>query len=507
MKTFKKIISIIMVAAVIATICVMGTVTSGASGTGAGLAEWALNAYNSGWRYVYGGSTPGTVDCSGLIYSYAGGYRGGNDQTFNASYRGYLSNGIPNIHGLGLYKPGHVGVYVGNGMAVDARGDAWGVCYESVWSHGWTQYFKVPGVYYPDNGWVQFNGEYYYYENGEYLADTSRTIDGETYYFASSGASSTTPSDTDAKADDSKQTTTTKTETKAEDNGPLKNGSKGSKVEKLQTRLQELGYYNGIIDGDFGDMTEKAFKLFQKAAGLYVDGIAGSDADLLYADDAPYYTAETKDTKIDSEKAEIAETGEKAEEDTTDAEADEADEDADEDDGEMHFAIGDTDEDIIPIQERLITLGYLDSEADGAFGAQTEAAVIDFQGSNSIAETGIVDQQTYDILFSNVAVKNVTEEPTETETVAATEPVEKAAQASETVTNTEVEQKTSELGAKSVAAVTNSMGFQRGANATNFEFLLWLAIMIVVMLITFTIVYAVEKKKMRATARAGRRFQ
>ena len=43
----------------------------GAKGTGAGLAEWALNAYNSGWSYVYGGSTPGAVDCSGLIYSYA----------------------------------------------------------------------------------------------------------------------------------------------------------------------------------------------------------------------------------------------------------------------------------------------------------------------------------------------------------------------------------------------------------------------------------------------------
>ena len=77
-KKFKKIISIIMVAAVIASVVVVGTVSSSASGTGVGLAEWALNAYYSNWSYVYGGSTPGAVDCSGLIYSYAGGYRVGD---------------------------------------------------------------------------------------------------------------------------------------------------------------------------------------------------------------------------------------------------------------------------------------------------------------------------------------------------------------------------------------------------------------------------------------------
>ena len=75
MNKFKKIISIIMVAAVIASICVIGTISSGASGTGAGLAEWALNAYYSDWSYVWGGSSPGAVDCSGLIWSYCGGNR------------------------------------------------------------------------------------------------------------------------------------------------------------------------------------------------------------------------------------------------------------------------------------------------------------------------------------------------------------------------------------------------------------------------------------------------
>lgn len=490
MKTFKKIISIVMIAAVIASICVVGTISSSASGTGVGLAEWALNAYYSGWSYVWGGATPGAVDCSGLIYSYAGGYRVGDAQTFNSDWRYSLGSTIPNIHGLGLYKPGHVGVYVGNGMAVDARGSEWGVCYESVWSHGWTQYFKVPGVSYPDTGWVQFNGDYYYYENGEYLADTTRTIGGETYYFASSGISSSTPGDTSATASTSASSSSGSTETAS---SALKKGSTGSSVEKLQQRLQELGYYTGLVDGDFGENTEKAFKLFQQTAGLYVDGIAGSDADVLYADDAPAYQAEEETVEpIKVEKTEIAETGA----DNNEEESDEA---------VMSYTVGDYSDDIAKIQDRLITLGYLEGVADGEFGSMTETAVKGFQTANALEATGIVEQNTYDKLFSDSAIAAVKTEQTKEETEVKTEAAP-AVTASKTASapNTEIEKTTSEFSSKSVAAVTDSPLFKRSANATNFEFLLWLAIMIVVLLITFSVVYAVEKKRQRAAYRARR---
>lgn len=51
--------------------------------------------------------------------------------------------------------------------------------------------------------------------------------------------------------------------------------SKGPVVEKIQARFKELGYYRGPVDGDFGDGTERAVKLFQKANGLNVDGEVG----------------------------------------------------------------------------------------------------------------------------------------------------------------------------------------------------------------------------------------
>lgn len=144
---------------------------------------------------------PGAVDCSGLIYSYAGGERCGNPQLETATETGSVSAGIPNVHGLGLWRPGHVGVYVGNGMEVDARGDEYGVCYEAIGGYNnWTYWFKLAAVSYVTNGWESFNGNYYYYENGEYIVNTSRTIDGTTYYFDSQGRSSKTPSDTSSSS-------------------------------------------------------------------------------------------------------------------------------------------------------------------------------------------------------------------------------------------------------------------------------------------------------------------
>ena len=55
----------------------------------------------------------------------------------------------------------------------------------------------------------------------------------------------------------------------------LRKGSKNSNVKELQTRLRELGYYTGIVDGDYGNMTEEAVKKFQKKQGLAVDGWVG----------------------------------------------------------------------------------------------------------------------------------------------------------------------------------------------------------------------------------------
>ena len=67
----------------------------------------------------------------------------------------------------------------------------------------------------------------------------------------------------------------------------LQLGSTGSAVRSLQKRLKELGYFSSSIDGDYGDLTENAVKLFQEQNGLKVDGKAGSATlDKLYSNTA-----------------------------------------------------------------------------------------------------------------------------------------------------------------------------------------------------------------------------
>ena len=53
-------------------------------------------------------------------------------------------------------------------------------------------------------------------------------------------------------------------------------GAKGSDVRKVQQRLKEWGYYNGSIDGVFGQATYNAVISFQRKNGLTADGRIGA---------------------------------------------------------------------------------------------------------------------------------------------------------------------------------------------------------------------------------------
>ena len=59
--------------------------------------------------------------------------------------------------------------------------------------------------------------------------------------------------------------------------GALMLGTMCAQVRTMQENLQALGYYNGDITGNFGEITEGAVKAFQKANGLTVNGFAGEE--------------------------------------------------------------------------------------------------------------------------------------------------------------------------------------------------------------------------------------
>ena len=175
--------------------------------TGVGLSDHVMKAYTEKWKYSYGGIGQlrnGTryTDCSGLIKSYLW-WTGdktnpnsslvsvsgtGSGMLSSAKSKGTINysnwSSLPRTHGLILYQPGHVGVYVGNNMAIDNRGTGYDMKYEKVFGRAknkWTTWFKLPQLSYPTTGFATYNGNDYYYENGEYAIKTTRTI-GDTIY-------------------------------------------------------------------------------------------------------------------------------------------------------------------------------------------------------------------------------------------------------------------------------------------------------------------------------------
>lgn len=450
--TFKRTLAICISMMILISALPLSASAALSGKTGVGMAEWALRAYNEKWKYVYGSSQVGKVDCSGLVRSYCNGQGGGATTMLNSysSQSGSISS-MPRVHGLILYASGsnppstaHMGVYVGKNdsgtdMAVDARSSSTGVVYNTVSSRKskpWTKWFKSSLISYPKNGWVNFNGKKYYYQDSQFVVGVHK-IDGKTYDFGKSGALKGT---TTAQPTTTKKTTTTKSTVKTTTtSGSLKIGSRGDDVKKLQNRLIELGYLTGTADGVFGSGTETAVKAFQKQAGLTADGAAGkSTQSKLYASNAPKAPAKTttpkpttaKTTTSSISKAKTTTTATTKKVTTTvtttvtspvssDAPSDDTEQDISdtpkldftpnhekvfaarnvrrEDIKVIHFGMaGDN---VREVQTRLIELGYLTEEASGYFGSFTEIAVKLFQKVCSLEENGKVDLDTYVCLF------------------------------------------------------------------------------------------------------------
>ena len=229
--------------------------------TAAAFADQCMIPYNDGWGYIYGtwgsiwtekkqkaATRPQTVkygarwvgkmvtDCSGLP-RWALWQLGDKTLLHHAYYQytdccktkgllidGARADGQPIKRGTAVFLKGsgekihHVGVYVGNGIVVEAKGTQDGVVISTLshWDH-----------------WGEYKAVDYSAEKGD--KPIMRRM--------------------------------------------LKKGMEGEDVLDLQKRLIELGYDLGSkgADGKFGTKTDAAVKAFQTANGLKADGIAGPD--------------------------------------------------------------------------------------------------------------------------------------------------------------------------------------------------------------------------------------
>lgn len=195
-------------------------------------------------------------DCVCLIKGLLWGWNG--DKSKNYGGAAYASNGVPDIGadsmmnacsdistdfsniqvGEAVGMPGHIGIYIGNGLAVECT-PAWKNCVQITAVHNigkkagyngrtWTRHGKLPYV---------------------------------TYEATKPAPASEEVCNVNVKV--------------------LKKGSKGNAVKALQTLLIGYGFKmesNGTVygvDGSFGGATDKAVRAYQKANGLVVDGSVG----------------------------------------------------------------------------------------------------------------------------------------------------------------------------------------------------------------------------------------
>jgi len=138
---------------------------------------------------------------------------------------------------------------------------------------------------------------------------------------------------------------------------PLIYGDEEKAVSDLQTRLTELGYYNGKVSGVYKEGTQAAVKEFQADYGLDVTGEADSDTQALIYE-AKYRPLERNDSG----------------------------------------------EDVKRLQERLKELKYYNGKLSSNYLEGTTAAVKTFQDRSGLEPTGKADIATQEALFEQSAI-------------------------------------------------------------------------------------------------------
>ncbi len=146
---------------------------------------------------------------------------------------------------------------------------------------------------------------------------------------------------------------------------------KSNNVLILQTALQQLGYYEGKLDGIFGKGTLKAVKAFQKDQYMTVDGLAGwaTQAKLTSLTGATF--EETEEDKVEMPVKPTTIFG-----------------------GDYRtMQFGTAGDRVRILQRALLALGFT-TKVDGSFGSDTHAAVKAFQKIVGLTQDGKAGKKT-----------------------------------------------------------------------------------------------------------------
>jgi peptidoglycan hydrolase-like protein with peptidoglycan-binding domain/beta-N-acetylglucosaminidase len=165
----------------------------------------------------------------------------------------------------------------------------------------------------------------------------------------------------------------------------LRYGSRGADVADLQRKLNTLGYSCGPVDGVFGSRTRSAVMAFQRAHHLQVDGIVDAATLSELAKALAHSNSSKSGSNSSSSSGGDART-------KTPASAPKY--------PGKPLAIGSSGSNVTLVQQQLNKLGYNCGTPDGVYGNQTAAAVRAFQRDHHVNVDGVVNAQTWTLLFS-----------------------------------------------------------------------------------------------------------
>ena len=149
-------------------------------------------------------------------------------------------------------------------------------------------------------------------------------------------------------------------------------GDSGYEVLLLQTRLQQLQYYNGPLDGQYSTAVGQAVIAFQVMAKLSADGQAGTLTQrALFADNAPAYVPPVVPPMPSV------------------------------------LTVGTSSGEVADLEAQLVNLGFHLAAADTAYDSLTASSVRAFQSRAGLAQTGVADLNTQSRLYASTAPRSL----------------------------------------------------------------------------------------------------
>lgn len=152
----------------------------------------------------------------------------------------------------------------------------------------------------------------------------------------------------------------------------LRQGNTGLAVQALQTRLQELGYYNQGVTGIFDSETEAAVRRFEQTYGTMQTGVATADLQArLFSGDALVYASDAYNEAVVSQYRVLQR--------------------------------GDVGSAVYALQQRLKNLGYPIGDLTGIFDNETANAIMLFYEAYGLTASDVANVALQKELYSDSA--------------------------------------------------------------------------------------------------------